>query len=224
MDYTESLNSLIKEEIALRDHIERVAAMRRALPPGPIVKDYTYKEGPADLSRNDPKDFKDVKLSELFEPDKDELIVYHMMYGPDWEGACPMCSMWVVGLNGIAHYVGERANIVVIAKAGIDKLRKWAKERGLHRIRFLSSHDSTFNLDMGVEDKDGNQSPAVSVFVRDKDGIRHQFMKFAPLDKDTNRGLDLISPVWNLYDLLPSGRGDWEPSDGWWGFLERYSD
>ncbi len=220
MDRTGALKQMLDEEIDLRNHIERVAAMRRELPPGPIVKqDYVFREGPADLSRNDPKDFRDTKLSELFAPDKNELLVYHLMYGPDWEAACPMCTMWVTGLNGIAKYVGERANFVVVAKADIAKLRTYAKERGWNDVRLLSSHDSTFNRDFEAEEPDGGQNPGVSVFVHGADGIRHHYSKWAPLDEKHNRGIDLLSPVWNLFDLLPSGRGEWLPT-GWWGFIK----
>jgi predicted dithiol-disulfide oxidoreductase (DUF899 family) len=219
MDRAESLRKLLVEEIALKDHAERVAAMRRALAPGRIVDDYVFREGPPDLSRNDPKGFRETKLSELFGKDKNELLIYHMMYGPDWEGPCPMCTMWVTGYNGISHYVNERVNFVVVAKAPLAKLREWAKARGWNNVRLLSSYDSTFNLDMGAEDADGFQNPGISAFVRGPDGIRHFYSKWASLDENNNRGLDLLSPVWNLYDLVPSGRDDWYPSIGWWGFM-----
>jgi len=220
MDRTESLRQLLAEEIELRNHAERVAAMRRALPLGRELPDYVFREGPADLSRNDPKDFKETKLSELFAPGKNELFIYHLMYAPDWDGACPMCTMWVTGLNGIANYFTERANFVVIAKADIAKLREYARARGWNNVRLLSSQDSTFNRDLEAEEPDGMQNPGVSVLVRGDDGkIRHFYSKWAPLDDNTNRGIDLLSPVWNMFDLLPSGRDDWYPTVGWWGFM-----
>ncbi len=193
--------------------------MRRALPPGPLAKEYVFREGPADLSRNDPKDFRETKLSELFSADKPELLVYHLMYGPDWEAACPMCTMWCDGFNGIAKHVGERANFVVVAKAPIAKLREYGKARGWNNLRLLSSHDSTFNRDFEAEEENGDQNPGISVFNRDEAGIHHHYSKWAPLDADHNRGIDLLSPVWNLFDLLPSGRDDWFPT-GWWGFIK----
>jgi predicted dithiol-disulfide oxidoreductase (DUF899 family) len=220
MDRTESLRRLLAEEIALKDHVERVAAMRRELQPGRELQDYVFKEGPADLSRNDPKDFKETKLSELFAPDKNELFVYHLMYGPGWESACPMCTLWCDGLNGIARYVSERANFVVVAKNDIAAIREYGKKRGWNNLRLLSSHDSTFNRDLQAEEPDGGQNPGVSVLVRGQDGkIRHFYSKWAPMDDNNNRGIDLLSPVWNVFDLLPSGRDDWYPT-GWWGFME----
>ena len=220
MDRTESLRRLLAEEIALKDHVERVAVMRRELPPGRELQDYVFKEGPADLSRNGPEDFKETKLSELFAPGKNELFIYHLMYGPDWEEACPMCTLWCTGLNGIARYFTERANFAVVAKADVGKLRDYARVRGWNNLRLLSSHDSTFNRDLEAEEPDGGQNPGVSVLVRGDDGkIRHFYSKWAPMDDNNNRGIDLLSPVWNMFDLLPSGRDDWYPT-GWWGFME----
>lgn len=219
MDRAEQLRKLTAEEIALKDHAERVAVMRRQLAPGPLIDDYVFREGPASIASIDPKEIRETRLSELFAPDKNELLVYHLMYGPDWEAACPMCTMWCDGFNGIARRVGERANFAVIAKAHIGKLREYGRQRGWNNLRLLSSQDSSFNRDLGAEEPDGGQNPGISVFVRDAGGIRHHYSKWAHLDDDNNRGIDLLSPVWNLFDLLPSGRGDWYPS-GWWGFMK----
>jgi predicted dithiol-disulfide oxidoreductase (DUF899 family) len=219
IDRSQALRQLLQEEIGLRDHAERVAVMRRELTPGPLVKDYVFREGPADLSRNDPKEFRETKLSELFTADTPDVLVYHLMYGPDWEAACPMCTMWCDGFNGIAKYVGERAGFVIVAKADIAKLREYGKARGWNNLRLLSSHDSTFNRDFKAEEPNGNQNPGISVFNRDAAGIHHHYSKWAPLDEDHNRGIDLLSPVWNLFDLIPSGRDDWYPT-GWWGFIK----
>jgi len=196
-----ALADLLREEIALKDHVERVAAQRRALPlPAPLEEDYALTGA----------DEKVVRLSELF-GDKDDLIVYHLMFKPSDDEACPMCSMWVDGFNAVVPHVSERANFVVIAKAPIGKLRDWAKRRGWDKIRVFSSYSTTFNRDMHAEDENENQSPAASVFRRSVDGVHHCYQKFAELDDDNNRGIDLLSPVWNLLDLTPSGRGDWYP-------------
>ena len=97
-------------------------------------------------------------------------------------------------------------------KAPIAKLRAWARGRGWKNIRLLSSHGTTFNRDFRVEDKREDQVPAISVFTKDKDGtVRHFYQKFAELDAKHNRGIDLLTPVWNLFDLLPSGRGEYLP-------------
>ncbi|MBV9104310.1 MAG: DUF899 family protein [Candidatus Eremiobacteraeota bacterium] len=190
--------ALLKEELALKDHVEQVAAQRRALEmPDPLEEDYALAAS----------DDKVVRLSELF-GDKDELFVYHMMYHPDDNEACPMCSMWVDGFNAVVPHVEQRASFVVIGKAPIGKLRDWAKRRGWDKIRVLSSYSTTFNKDFHAEDADGDQLPVISVFRRSPAGVHHFYQKSAILDENNNRGIDLLTPVWNLFDLLPSGRGE----------------
>jgi predicted dithiol-disulfide oxidoreductase (DUF899 family) len=195
------VQSLKKDEIALKDHAEKVAAKRRSLPPGPVVKDYVFNDGT-----------RSVKLSQLFGRGQNELLLYHFMFAPDDKKPCRMCNMWADGYNAIASHVGDRANIVLVAKAPAAKFKKWGKGRGWDNIRMLSSFGTTFNRDFDAEDEDGDQMPVISVFTRDKKGvIRHFYSKCAMLDEKNLRGIDLLSPVWNLFDLLPSGREDWYP-------------
>ena len=195
------LKTLQKDEIALKDHAEKVAAKRRTLPPGPVVQDYVFRDGA-----------RSIKLSQLFGRGQNELLLYHFMYAPKDKNPCRMCNMWADGYNAIAPHVGDRANIVLVAKAPAAKFKKWGKSRGWSNIRLLSSYGTTFNRDFNAEDEDGDQWPSISVFTRDKKGvIRHFYQKPAVMDAKNNRGIDLLSPVWNLFDLLPSGRGDWIP-------------
>lgn len=196
------LAQLQKEEIDLRDHLERVAQMRRGLGPGPVIG--------ADYRLSDANDRK-VHLSQLFGA-KDELIVYHFMYAPDDNEPCPMCNMWADGLDAVEPHVSDRATIVLIGKARIAKLNAWARQRHWRHIRVFSSFGTTFNADFGAEDASGDQLPGVSVFTRDADGkVRHFYTKHAEIAPNVNRGIDQLTPAWNLFDLLPSGREDWYP-------------
>ncbi len=123
-----------------------------------------------------------------------------------------MCSMWLDGYNGVVRHLRERAGFVVVAKAEITKLRAYARSRGWHALRLLSSHDSSFNGDFLVE-QHGGQLPGVSVFQRQADGtIRHLYTSQGSLEFGHHRAMDLLTPVWNFLDLLPEGRGDWMPS------------
>jgi predicted dithiol-disulfide oxidoreductase (DUF899 family) len=219
-DYAQARQALFDAEVALRDQIERVAQMRRALPLGKAMPDYVFREGPADLACNDPADFRDVHLAELFSDGHDELIVDHLMFAPHDEQPCVMCSMWADGYNAIAPHIARQASFVLVAKAEIGKLRRWARDRGWDHIRLLSSHDNAFNQDMGMENADGSQRAGLSVFSRDASGtVFHRYSVDADLDDrqltapyvGDGRGIDLYSPVWQLLDLLPSGRGDWYP-------------
>jgi predicted dithiol-disulfide oxidoreductase (DUF899 family) len=211
-EYRRLREQLLDAELALRDQRERVAALRRELPTNPVERDYVFREGPADLEKDDP--VRDTRLSELFEDGQSELILIHFMFDPSWEQGCPMCSMWADGYDAIAQYVRQRAAFAVVAKQEIGKLRAWARQRGWKNLRLLSAHESAFISDFGMEDDEHGQHPGASVFVRGDDGaVRHAHTVEA-MNRGGFRGVDLLSPVWHLFDLLPSGRGDWMPKHG----------
>src|ERR1700730_16794594 len=184
-EYRRARKELLAAEIALKEQVEHVAAMRRQLPRGMRVPDYVFREGPVDLSRNDPADFSDVRLTDLFTDGHDTLIVDHMMFGTDDEEPCVMCSMWADGYSAVAPHVMQRASFVLVVKAEIGTLRNFARQRGWERIRLLSSHDSTFNRDFGMENADGSQNPGLSVFTRtpDDDGVFHRYTIGAEFDE-----------------------------------------
>jgi predicted dithiol-disulfide oxidoreductase (DUF899 family) len=212
-EYRALRDQLLQAEIALKDQRERVAALRRQLPMGATVQtDYVFREGPADIRDASPANFRDVRLSELLAPGKNRLIVDHLMWAANDPLPCPMCNMWADGYNAVAPHVSDKVNFVLVAKIEIAKLRDWARRRGWDKIRLLSSHDNTFNTDFLVEEDQGRQRPGVSVFSRNGDGKIHHFYSveasFAP---GHHRAIDLFSPVWNLFDLLPEGRGMWMP-------------
>ncbi len=190
---------------------EAVAGMRRALPPGPVVDDYVFQEGPADLDGGDAP-VRDVRLSELFTGPDRPLVVYHFMYGKAQTSPCPMCTMWIDGFNGIAHHVEQNVDFVVAAAADLSTLRDWARVRGWDRLRLLSCGDNTFKYDLGSEERDGSQDSTVSVFARDADGaIRNTYTGMPRMADDIDqRGIDLLCATWNLLDLTPGGRpADW---------------
>ena len=203
-DRKSRIRSLLSAEIDTKNAIEKMAAKRRKLGKGdPVAQDYVFEE----------EGGKKVKLSQLFKGGKDELIIYHYMFAPKDKKPCPMCTMWCDGYDRIEPYVRKRANFALVTKAPINRLREWARGRGWKNIRLLSSFGNTFNRDFGVEDRNEEQSPAISVFTKDKNGtVRHFYQKFALMSPAHWRGIDQLSPVWNLFDLLPSGRGDWHPN------------
>jgi predicted dithiol-disulfide oxidoreductase (DUF899 family) len=216
-EYRAQRERLLEAERQLRDQCERVAQLRRDLPPGPVVEtDYTFHEGAPDLSLNASTTYRETKLSELFSPGKRELFIYHMMFDPTWDEGCRMCSMWLDGLNGVADHIREMANFAVIAKAELPKLRAWAEHRGWDKLRLLSSAGSSFNSDLRVEDADGEQMAGISVFTRSPvDGTIRLFYSGSPFfGMGEYRGMDLICPTWGVLDLLPGGRDSWMPSEG----------
>lgn len=208
--YRAARDALLKEEVDLRRHVERVAAQRRQLPPGGFVPvDYLFDEAvPEDegVERVQP-----VRMSELFDAGHDTLIVYSYMFGPNAERPCPMCTSILDSLDGAAPHVTQRAGLVAVARAPIDRVRAIALERGWRHLRLLSSAHTSYHPDYHGENARGDQLPACNVFVR-RDGRIHHFwgseLLYMSADpgQDT-RHVDMIWPLWNLLDLTPEGRG-----------------
>jgi predicted dithiol-disulfide oxidoreductase (DUF899 family) len=214
-EYIAARNQLLQAELGLRDQIEHVAALRRALPPGAPMPAYTFEEGPRSLEvqQGDENVIK-ITLQELV-GDR-SLVIYHLMFAEDEDEPCPMCSMWIDGFDGVVSHFEQRVDFAVIAKAPLAKLRSWARARGWNNLRLLSSSSTTFNADMNLEHPDWmpslKQGPGISVFRNEGGVVRHVYScppEFAP---GKVRAMDLLSPVWNLLDIVPEGRGEWYPS------------
>ena len=212
--YREARDELLQAEMELRRRTEQVAALRRTLPlGGDAAQDYAFEEGGASL--DDDQSVRTVRLSELF-GDKDTLIAYSFMYGPEMAEACPLCTSMLDGMNGQAQHVNQRASLVIVAKSPIQRIRAYARSRGWSGLRLLSSASSSYNLDYHGETGAGDQTPALNLFVRRDGRIRHFWcseMMFGPRAPGQDpRHVDMIWPLWNLLDLTPQGRaGDWYP-------------
>jgi predicted dithiol-disulfide oxidoreductase (DUF899 family) len=190
---------------------EQVAETRRRLPQGPVVKDYLFLEGPAQLDAADAPT-RTVHLSELFTGSDRSLVIYQMMYGKRQTTPCPMCTLWIDGYNGVAQHVLQNVDFAIVAAAEPPALRAHARQRGWHNLRLLSPGEgSTFKYDLGSEDDEGNQDSTISVFTRDADGsLRHFYSAHPRMSTDIKeRGIDLMTPVYNLLDLTPQGRDNW---------------
>jgi predicted dithiol-disulfide oxidoreductase (DUF899 family) len=213
-EYIAARIDLAKAELVLRDQVEQVAAARRMLPEGAVLPDYVLQEGPPDPNVDEP--VRTTRLVEIF-GEHDTLFVYHLMFHPNEDEACPMCSMWVDGLHGVSAHLARHTAFAVIGKAQLPKLRAWARLRGWYGLRILSSHGTTFNADMHAELPDGTQRPMVSVFIKAGERVRHYYTLPANFLDNTERGIDLLSPVWNVLDLLPAGRRDWYADNAYIG-------
>jgi predicted dithiol-disulfide oxidoreductase (DUF899 family) len=220
-EYRRDRNRLLEAEIELRRSIERVAAQRRALPPGgALAEDYRF-EGAVGGDG-------EVRFSELFAAGKDTLAVYSFMF-PRWSGdtrpgptsgetaklplaetPCPSCTSILDSLDGAARHLSRHVNLAVIAKSDPERIGNFAQERGWRHLRLLSSRHNTYNRDYHAENPEGEQIPIMNVFVRDGDGIRHSWateLMFAPRDEGEDpRHVDSIWPIWNVLDMTPRGR------------------
>ena len=210
--YRAARNKLLDAEIELRRWIESVAAQRRELPVGGVIpEDYAFEE----IVGKDGKKRK-VSLSGLFADGKDSLILYNFMYGPEMKSACPSCTSILDGLDGEVSHVSQRTNIAIVAKSPIERIRDYANERGWRNLRLLSSEGTTYNRDYQGENEKGDQMPALNVFVRRNGRIHHFYnteLMLAPSEPGQDmRHVDMIWPLWNLFDYTPEGRGEkWGP-------------
>ena len=213
---------LLAQEMELRRAMEAVAASRRALPPGGAVREDYVFQGAAGNAR----------LSELFAPGKNSLVIYSFMFPRDpadtspgpaggqtallelEEGPCPSCTALLDQLDGAAAHAGQHINLAVVAKTSISRLLTFADERGWRALRLLSSATNAYNRDYHGETAAGAQRPMLNVFHRDGDTIRHFWgseLLYAPSDPGQDpRHVGTIEPLWNLFDLTPEGRPvDW---------------
>jgi predicted dithiol-disulfide oxidoreductase (DUF899 family) len=204
-EYRVARNALLAEEIGLRRHIERVAAQRRALPPGGAVpQDYRFEgeHGP-------------VTLSAMF-GEHDTLVTYNWMFGPARERPCPMCTSLLSAYDGEMVDILQRVAFAVIARAPIERLVAFRNERGWRHLRLYSSGGNSFNQDYAGEDPEGDDAPAFNVFTKSGGTVRHFWGdEMGPQTADPGqdpRGAPDLMPIWNILDLTPGGRGtDWYP-------------
>ncbi|OOG60208.1 DUF899 family protein [Rhodanobacter sp. C03] len=204
-DYRRARHALLVEEIELRRHIERVAEQRRALPPGgEVTGDYRFegKDGPLDLAG-------------LF-GDKQTLVVYSYMFGPQRERPCPMCTSLLSAWNGEARDIGQRVALAVVARSPIERLVAFASERGWRDLKLYSDINGNFSRDYHGIDKNGGDDAAFTVFTRRDGSIRHYWSgemgsESADPGQDARGAPDLM-PLWTILDVTPEGRGsDWYP-------------
>jgi predicted dithiol-disulfide oxidoreductase (DUF899 family) len=224
-EYLAKREELRLAEIELMRQRERVAELRRRLPQGAPVQDYQFEEGPRDLNDGDAP-VRTVRLSQLFTKPNRSLIIYHLMYGKRQTKACPMCTAWLDGANGVAHHLAQNLDFAVVAAADLPTLRAHARTRGWDKLRLLSAGNNTFKYDLGSEDREGHQDSTISVFTRDGDGtVRHFYSAHPRMAPDIQeRGIDLLAPIWHFMDLTPQGRGDWYASLGYGTKIEAGSD
>jgi predicted dithiol-disulfide oxidoreductase (DUF899 family) len=226
-EYREARERLLEREIELRRAMEEVAAARRGLPAGgEIPEDYVFDGASPDDTPTE------VRLSELFAPGRDSLVIYSFMFPRDpgddrpgpvagetanlplHEGPCPSCVALLDQLDGAVEHATQHLNLAVVAKAPLERVLTFAEERGWRRLRLLSSAGNSYNRDYLAETDEGHQRPVLNVFCRDADAIRHFWCSeifYAPIDAGQDpRHVGTLEPVWNLFDLTREGRPDWD--------------
>jgi len=224
LNYRAARDALLQRELQLRREMELVAAELRALPPGgEVPEDYLFDcvgEDGAPAT---------VPMSELF-GGGDTLMLYHFMFPrhgqdarpgpangviselPLKEGPCPSCTALIDMWDGtMRHFEGLGGNLAVVAKARIERVAAFARDRGWKHIRLLSAANNSFRRDYGGDGPDGQPVPIMTVFKRWPDGaIRLHWASeliYAPSDPGQDpRHLGTVEPLWTLFDLTPGGR------------------
>jgi len=194
-----------KELTRLRDELSEE---RRSLPWVRVEKEYVF-EGASGKET----------LAELFEG-RSQLVVYHFMFGPDWEVGCKSCSFWADNFNGITAHLQQRdVTMVVISRAPVARLREYASRLGWS-FRWLSSLGNDFNFDYQVSLRPEDfatgkgvynyapvteafeERPGISVFYKDASGaVFHTYSCYA-------RGIDMMNTAYHYLDLVPKGRDE----------------
>lgn len=194
-----------KELTRLRDELSRE---RRQLPWLPVDKDYAFTDATGTHT-----------LADIF-GDCSQLVVYHFMFGPNWEEGCTSCSWWADNYNGVDIHLKHRdIALVAVSSAPYKKLAAYRQRLGWN-FRWLSSGDSDFNTDyhvsFGESAKADNrihynyvdqnwymdELPGVSVFAKDESGkVHHTYSTYS-------RGLDMLNGAYQLIDLTPAGRNE----------------
>lgn len=194
-----------KEFMRLRDQL---SSERRALPWERVDRNYVF-QGPKG----------DETLAELF-AGRNQLIVYHFMFAPEWEAGCKSCSFWADNFNGVVAHLNQRdVSLVAVSRAPLAKLQAFAARLGW-TFKWLSSANNDFNYDYHVSFRPdqvatGSASynyapyqgkmtdlPGFSVFLKDEAGsLFHTYSAYA-------RGVEPVNAAYQLLDLVPKGRDE----------------
>jgi predicted dithiol-disulfide oxidoreductase (DUF899 family) len=202
---------LLAEEKELTRRGDELARKRRELPWVAVEKDYRFETEAGTKS-----------LAELFDG-RSQLLVYHFMFGPDWEAGCPSCSFTADQFDGgIAHLNQKDVTMICVSRAPIEKLAAYRRRMGW-RFRWASSQGSDFNLDFGVsftaeQQRDGaeynfrrieqppDELPGLTAFALSDGVVYRTYSAYA-------RGLDIIDNVSQLLDRVPKGRDEADGDD-----------
>lgn len=187
-DATKSeIDSLAQE---IQEQVAKLAALRRAQPPVP-VEDYTLRDASGTLT-----------LGALFGPRPDLIVIHNM------GRACPYCSMWADGLNGLLPHLENRAAVVLCSPDNPDAQQAFAASRSWN-FRMVSTAGSGFTADMGFErthEGVAMQLPGYSTFAKRADDSIER------IAHDAFGPGDLHCGAWHMFELLAGGTGDWRPA------------
>jgi len=203
-DWIRARRELMLKEKELTRARDVVAEARRALPWERVEKRYVF-DGPKGKE----------SLEDLF-GDRSQLIVYHLMFAPEWDAACKSCSFWADNFERSPIHLAHRdVAFAAVSRAPLAKLAAYAKRLGW-TFPWVSSGDGDFNFDYHVSFVDGRGGdtynyapktyggtdlPGFSVFARAGGAVYHTYSTFG-------RGIEAMNATYQLLDLVPKGRDE----------------
>lgn len=206
-EYAAAREALLAQEIEARRQLGRLAAQLRELPPGPAIEeDYRF----IDMNGTD------VGLADMF-GERDTLVIYHWMYGPDRERPCPMCTNLIGPLAANAADLQQRVALAVVARSPVERQIAFAAERGWRDVPLYQAVGDAFSLAIGgLDPEKGWEMPVLMVLIKQGDAVRLHWMGETTQDMadpgEDPRGATELAPLWTVLDLTPGGRGtDWYP-------------
>lgn len=204
--YSEAREALLASEIDARRVLTRLAQQRKELPPGPLIRsDWRFRDALGNV----------LSLRELF-GDSRTLITYFWMYGPERNDPCPMCSDTLAGFNSVARHVEQRAALRILGRSPVSQQLEFARSRGWDDLVFLETIGDDYAASLGLLLNGGGEAPAFTVYQRDDEDVRLFYNSEMPLEAadpgQDPRGATDLSPLWNVLDHTPEGRGtEWYP-------------
>jgi predicted dithiol-disulfide oxidoreductase (DUF899 family) len=207
-EWLKARHALLAQEKKFTKERDELSRQRRELPWVEVDKSYQFETPQGRKS-----------FAELF-AGKNQLIVYHFMFHPDWTAGCKSCSFWADNYNGaVDHLAARDTTLIAISRAPLDKLEAFKARMGWS-FPWVSAVGDDFNHDFGVsftkdelaaKDKlynygtrafGGEDAPGISVFAKDGAGkIFHTYSCYS-------RGLDMLNGAYHLLDLTPKGRDE----------------
>ncbi|MEU1132987.1 DUF899 domain-containing protein [Streptomyces sp. NPDC005900] len=187
---------LLAREKAVTRARDALNAARRELPMVEVDKEYYF----------DGSDGK-ATLLDLFDG-REQLIVYHFMFAPEWDAGCRSCSAFLDQIGHLSHLRARSTNFVAVSRAPYTALLTFKARMGW-TVPWYSTNGGDFNHDYQASfDEEPYDVPAINCFLRDGDRIHHTYATFA-------RGLDGIGSTTSLLDLTALGRQEeWEEPKG----------
>ncbi|MDB6029735.1 MAG: hypothetical protein JWM16_73 [Verrucomicrobiales bacterium] len=224
-EWISARKELLKKEKESTRLLDQLSAERRKLPWVKVQKNYVFNTPGGKAT-----------IADLF-AGRSQLVVYHFMFGPDWQEGCPSCSFVSDHLDGaLPHLAARDVMLVAVSRAPLAKIEGFKKRMGWH-FNWVSSQGGDFNADFHVsfteeeraqgkvnynytmQEFPSAEAPGISVFYKDAVGdVFHTYSSYG-------RGLDLLLGTYRILDMVPKGRDedDLKFAMEWVRYHDRYN-